>query len=435
MKAHYNKVMNKIEFCSNVECGSSQKQLLKELEKKGFDTKLCFQTHQARYLSNKTQAGRFLLRLEQYIAYPIRMVVTFLFQSIQSIFFQPNAQTPNSNLFSEKHKEESTHRCKTKRIAIVTTNPFFAPFLATFFHPNVVHLIWDLYPETMIHAKKWSANSIKSRVVSWIIKKTLQRSQLNVFIGNRLRIHVEKIYGKVSNATVIDVGSNQSLFKISPKQRAKYSQTSSVPTILYCGLLGNLHDAETFLTVWRDWASSSKSSKKDFQDYYHSSVYRDLMPNFRFYCSGAKRATLEKSVTALPDGVRTKIHLGFGLNDQDWAEQLQSSEVSLITIVPGAETVLMPGRTYSSMLAGQALLAIAPEESDLVDLVKIAKCGWWVCPGDSDKLKDIFKEILAFPDELLEKRENAYQYAHKHLGQNTLAKKWHSSLKTFILQS
>jgi len=40
----------------------------------------------------------------------------------------------------------------------------------------------------------------------------------------------------------------------------------------------------------------------------------------------------------------------------------------------------MPSKTYSAMMAGQAVLAIAPEDSDLVDLVKVADCG---CRGMS----------------------------------------------------
>jgi len=58
-------------------------------------------------------------------------------------------------------------------------------------------------------------------------------------------------------------------------------------------------------------------------------------------------------------------------------------------MAPGAEQVeqvVMPSKTYSAMMAGQAVLAIAPGESDLVDLIKTAGCGWCVEPGDVDGL-------------------------------------------------
>jgi len=50
-------------------------------------------------------------------------------------------------------------------------------------------------------------------------------------------------------------------------------------------------------------------------------------------------------------------------------------------MTPGAEQVVMPSKTYSAMMVGQAILAIALVESDLVDLIKTAGCGWCVEPG------------------------------------------------------
>jgi len=88
----------------------------------------------------------------------------------------------------------------------------------------------------------------------------------------------------------------------------------------------------------------------------------------------------------------------------------------------------MPSKTYSAMMAGQAVLAIAPEESDLVDLIKGAGCGWSVEPGDVDGLAAAVEAIESDPEGLLEKRERAYEYAHAHFGQNVLAKEWVEAL-------
>ena len=89
----------------------------------------------------------------------------------------------------------------------------------------------------------------------------------------------------------------------------------------------------------------------------------------------------------------------------------------------------MPSKTYSAMMAGQAILAIAPENSDLVDLVKAADCGWFVEPGDVDELARVIKAIYTDPEGLLEKRQNAYLYAQAHLGQDRLVNEWLSALR------
>jgi glycosyltransferase involved in cell wall biosynthesis len=90
----------------------------------------------------------------------------------------------------------------------------------------------------------------------------------------------------------------------------------------------------------------------------------------------------------------------------------------------GAQEVVMPSKTYSAMMAGQAILAVAPEDSDLVDLIKAADCGWWVRPGDVQGFQECLIEIHSNQDLLLEKRQNAYRVAHEQFGQGSLAKHW-----------
>ena len=49
------------------------------------------------------------------------------------------------------------------------------------------------------------------------------------------------------------------------------------------------------------------------------------------------------------------------------------------------------------MMAGQAILAIAAEDSDLVDLIKLADCGWWVAPGDVAGLAAVIEALSSSP--------------------------------------
>jgi hypothetical protein len=77
-----------------------------------------------------------------------------------------------------------------------------------------------------------------------------------------------------------------------------------------------------------------------------------------------------------------RLQVSEGLSNEEWIKVMQSSEIALVTMSEGAQEVVMPSKTYSAMMAGQAILAVAPEDSDLVDLIKAADCGWWVAPGD-----------------------------------------------------
>jgi glycosyltransferase involved in cell wall biosynthesis len=90
----------------------------------------------------------------------------------------------------------------------------------------------------------------------------------------------------------------------------------------------------------------------------------------------------------------------------------------------GAQEVVMPSKTYSAMMAGQAILAVAPEDSDLVDLIKRSNCGWWVAPGNVEGFQECLSIMQSDKNLLLEKRQNAYRVAHEQFGQGSLAKHW-----------
>jgi glycosyltransferase involved in cell wall biosynthesis len=339
--------------------------------------------------------------------------------------------------------------------------------IATYLHPNVVHLVYDLFPEALIHAGKWREGSLKVRIVRWVVRRTLRRAKTNVFLGARLKDYVESIHGAVENGLIIPVGADQSLFRMSPKQRLsesdpasfqyatrlsssksgtgservprseatkrpdsamlktgpsesqnqtpskignRKSKIQSAQTVLYCGNLGNMHDTDTLFDYWRDVSTTNHSSTQPV--------------TFHFNCSGPKRAELEQVVAGLAEGIQSSICVGDGLSQKEWIERMEESEVALVTMAPGSEQVVMPSKTYSAMMAGQALLVIAPEDSDLVDLVKSVDCGWWVKPGDVDALGAVLRELADDAALVLEKRERAFKYAHEHFGQDHIAGAW-----------
>lgn len=413
--------MSKVRFWSSTEYSGFMAGLMRELTSLGFDSAQCFNISEGSYRSANSTIARLVLRFRQYVLYPIQLIISL-----------------------------GRRRCSRdsgEDICVVSTNTFYAPFLATYLHPNVIHLVYDLFPEAMIHSGKWEEGTLKVKAIRWITLKTLRRAKCNVFLGERLKRYVESIHGSVPNSEIIAVGADQSLFNYSPLQRCSrqlHNTTSSVtdciqqtnvaPAVLYCGNFGNMHESETLFQYWNNVSDSFKGSVLSFKDRGNSDSCL-LTPDFscqlywRFHCSGPKRAELEAVRADLPDVLKDQIHLGGGLDQPEWIRTMEMADVALVTMVPGSETVVMPSKTYSAMMAGQAILAIAPEDSDLVDTIKVAECGWWVEPGDVEGLSQVVEAICADADDLLQKRENAFRYAHAHLGQDALAKEWEHALR------
>ncbi|MEO0508509.1 MAG: glycosyltransferase [Verrucomicrobiota bacterium] len=411
----------KVTYWSSTEYSGFLEGLVRELTYARIPAGQRFQISEGSYRSAKSSCSRLFLRFRQYVAYPVQLLFVLL----------------KRRVFSYK---------KVDDVCVVSTNTFYAPLLAICLHPNVVHLVYDLFPEAMIHSGKWKEGALKVKVVRWITQKTLLRSKCNVFLGQRLKDYVESIHGHVPNSIIIPVGADQSLFQVSPKQRLseRDGQGESLikkplgaqkallhstltghpaPTVLYCGNFGNMHDSETLFHYWKRVSENEGLNKValDQSSRFPNSIHQ---LRWRFHCSGPKRAALEELFETLSDQVKATIRIGEGLSQSEWVETMEQADVALVTMAPGAETVVMPSKTYSAMMAGQAILAIAPEESDLVDLIKEANCGWWVKPGDVIGLEQAIAEILNDSDALLEKRERAFLYAHKRFGQDSLAKEW-----------
>ena len=352
--------------------------LMKELGINGIKARQKFNISESTYRSAQSSQERFLLRFRQYIVYPIQLVL---------------------HLFYEKLKGNS------KRPIVVATNTFFAPLLATLFCKRVIHLVYDLFPEAMIHSGKWKEGQYRVKFFRWLVALSLRRSAINIFLGKRLKNYVESIHGNLPNSQIIAVGADEN-----PFSKFEPLENNTLIKILYCGNFGNMHESQTLFEAWKSGISNSLQ--------------------FLFHCSGPKRKELELFYENHEDKLEDRLLIGGGLSNKAWIAAMQSSQIALVTMSEGSQEVVMPSKAYSAMMAGQAILAVAPVDSDLADLIEVANCGWRVDPGDSQGLLECLTIIESDKNLLLEKRQNAYRVAHEEFGQGSLAKKWVAAIQS-----
>lgn len=346
--------------------------LMSELSNEGIEANQRFNISEATYRSAHSAPKRLLLRFRQYILYPIQLAVHLFFEVLKG-----NAKCP----------------------VVVATNTFFAPLLATFFNRRVIHLVYDLFPEAMIHSGKWQEGQFRVKFFRWLVGMSLKRSTTNIFLGERLKKYVESIHGSLPNSKIIAVGADEA-----PFAKLESLEDSEKIKVLYCGNFGNMHESKTLFQAWMSGIDDS------FQ--------------FLFHCSGPKRKELESFKNKNKSMLGDSLQINGGLSSKEWVKVMQLSQIALVTMSEGSQEVVMPSKTYSAMMAGQAILAVAPEDSDLVDLIKTANCGWWVSPGDVNGFQECFSVIQSNKGLLLEKRQNAFRLAHERFGQGYLAKQW-----------
>ena len=93
---------------------------------------------------------------------------------------------------------------------------------------------------------------------------------------------------------------------------------------------------------------------------------------------------------------------------------LSSGDLHVVTVKRGLEGVVVPSKLYPTLAAGRPVLGIAPEESDVVRIVRRTGCGIAADPDDPNSVAESIRSVLHNPEQLQtmgrRARESAFAY-------------------------
>ena len=358
-----------VEFWSSVELAGFNRGLMRELRSAGVEATHRFEVAENDYRFALGAVARARLRWRSYVSYP-------------------------------RHLRHELRAPRASPIAVICTNTFYAPAVAVRAARRrglrVVNWVLDLFPDVLVESGTITSAGFLDRQLGRLARATFSGADANVFLGDRRRAHATARHGDIPRSRVMPVGADGQPFRDRPPQPRPPGEPVRV---LYCGNLGRMHEVDTLVEVLR--ASSPQGWTMEFRG--HGAGYRQL-----------ETAVRQTSV----------VHFGPGLPDAEWTQALQAADVALVTLKRGAEGLVMPSKTYSAMVAGQAILAVCPRESDLADTVLASDAGWVVEPGDTGGLRAILAGLAQRPAEVLQKRRNAFAAGHQRYDQSVLSRQW-----------
>ena len=93
---------------------------------------------------------------------------------------------------------------------------------------------------------------------------------------------------------------------------------------------------------------------------------------------------------------------------------LSSGDMHVVTVKRGLEGVVVPSKLYPTLAAGRPVLGVAPEESDVVRIVRGTGCGIAADPDDPKGVADAIRGVLHNPEQLQSMarraRDSAFSY-------------------------
>jgi glycosyltransferase involved in cell wall biosynthesis len=99
---------------------------------------------------------------------------------------------------------------------------------------------------------------------------------------------------------------------------------------------------------------------------------------------------------------------------------MAAGDVHIISVRRGLEGVVVPSKLYSVLAAGRPVLAVAPEESDAVKIVREARCGLAADPDDPAAVAKALTALRDSPRELTAMGQRAREVAKKYVRVNEL---------------
>ena len=130
---------------------------------------------------------------------------------------------------------------------------------------------------------------------------------------------------------------------------------------------------------------------------------------FVFVGEGAVRAQIEASASGCP-AVR---FLPFR-PAQEVPYVLAAGDVHVVTVRRGLEGVVVPSKLYSILAAGRPVLAVAPEESDVVRIVRREGCGVAADPDDPQGVAEAVRSLQRDSSQLLDMGCRAREVARNY---------------------
>jgi hypothetical protein len=371
-------MIKKVIFWSSVDAAMFMQATVDSICALGVQAQHNFIISSTAYRNAATPWKRTVLRLRMYIEYPIRLAWACAID-------------------------------REPRIYIVTTNTFFAPWVALLFSRRnqlVIHLVWDLFPDALIEGNNRVLSVLLARPIAAVVQKIFIGVAANVFLGQRLLENAKSRFHELPKAYIIPVGSDARVFANFPPRLIALDTTVE---ILYCGNLGSMHDTQTVLDALQLPIGSAEQQLGFF---------------LHFHASGPSYALFKQQVQSIDSVIAKTTCFEHPLGDEEWIRRMKQAPVALITMKPGSEKVVMPSKTYSALAAGQAILAICPHDSDLARLVREENCGWVVNPGSPKDLWRAFSEISLDRNLLQNKRKEAYRAGQSKFSDWAVGRQW-----------
>ncbi|MEL6554038.1 MAG: glycosyltransferase family 4 protein [Cyanobacteria bacterium J06621_11] len=272
-------------------------------------------------------------------------------------------------------------------VMLVTTAPPFlsviAYFANIFFKLPYVCLLYDLYPDIAVELGVVKSSHPIAKAWRSLNLQIWKRSASIIVLSNSMQERIVGYCPEVADKVhVIHSWSDDKQIAPIDKQENWFAKEHDLLehfVVLYSGNMGRCHDIDTL---------------------FEAACHLKAEP-ILFVCigGGAKREKLMKDVEAR--GLKNFRFLPYQ-EKSVLPYSLTASDLSLVSVASGMESLVAPSKLYPAMAAGRPIAAICSPQSYLGPLLKSAECGDSFNNGEAKQLADYIQSLAK--DKVLSKQ-------------------------------
>lgn len=260
----------------------------------------------------------------------------------------------------------------------IISNPPPAPLLPLFLKNDFSLLLWDVWPDALVHTKTLSARHPLVRFWEFLNRKSFRRAKRIFTIGTSLADALAR-YAPREKISVVPVWADTEFLRPMPKSENRFVREHALAgkfVVMYSGNIGNTHPVEKLVDI------AAVLRERD-----------DIV--FVIVGEGGKKETVRRRVAET--GVKNVILLPFQPREL-LPHSLSAADIGVITLEEAASQVSVPSKTYSMLATGTPLLCLAGKNSELARIVEKFDVGKIFTPNETQAAADWILSLKNAPE-------------------------------------
>ena len=157
-------------------------------------------------------------------------------------------------------------------------------------------------------------------------------------------------------------------------------------------------------------------------------------PDIRFVIvgEGTKKAALQQ--TARDERLENVLFLPYQPREV-FPEMMAAADISLVTLNHHSALTSLPSKIFNIMASGRPILAVAPLDSEIAQLVREGECGLCVPPGQAGLLAETIQQLWSHSEPLSEMGENGRAQLESRFSRSHCVTRYEGMLASLLAET